>query len=99
MDPAAAARIILKAVERRRRRVVVGRSAKVLDVVERLAPTAGGRLLTTAAKRIEQNARVVIPAATALPESAHHLAGVRVVRRPGRTFACASPDPRTANQS
>ncbi len=56
MDPALAAHIILHAVERRRRRVVVGRSAKVLDVVERILPTAGGRVLSAGAKRVEQHA-------------------------------------------
>ncbi len=83
MDPAQAAKIILHAVERRRRRVVVGRSAKVLDVVERLLPTAGGRLLSAGARRVDQHARSAIPAATALPESAHQLDGVRVVEAAG----------------
>ncbi len=54
IDPADAARIILRGTERRRSRVLVGGSAIALDLVERVVPTAGGRLLAAAQRRTAQ---------------------------------------------
>jgi short-subunit dehydrogenase len=50
-DPADAAETILRAVHRRRPRVLVGRSAVVLDTLTRLLPVGSGRLLAAAARR------------------------------------------------
>jgi short-subunit dehydrogenase len=50
-DPADAAEAILRAVHRRRPRVLVGRSAVVLDTLARLLPVGSGRLLGAAARR------------------------------------------------
>jgi short-subunit dehydrogenase len=57
MDPAKAAAIILRGVEHRRGRVLIGGSAKVLDVVARLLPSSYGRILAAAAKRRSPPAR------------------------------------------
>jgi short-subunit dehydrogenase len=51
MDPAKAAAIILRGVERRHARVLVSGTAKLLDVVARLFPSSYGTLLTAAARR------------------------------------------------
>jgi len=51
MEPAAAARTILAGARRRRARVLVGWTSVAVDLVERLAPTAGGRILTAVAAR------------------------------------------------
>jgi short-subunit dehydrogenase len=51
MDPARAAAIILRGVERRRGRVLVGGSATFLDIVARLLPTGYGSILTALARR------------------------------------------------
>jgi hypothetical protein len=45
-DPAVAAEKILRGVHRRRRRVLVGRDAMVIDALARLLPTTHARLLT-----------------------------------------------------
>jgi NAD(P)-dependent dehydrogenase (short-subunit alcohol dehydrogenase family) len=45
MPPEEAGEIIVKAIERRRPRVIVGRDAKVAAFIERVAPVAHGRLL------------------------------------------------------
>ena len=45
IEAADAADAILSGIERRRGRVLIGRSAKVLDLVARLLPTSNGRLL------------------------------------------------------
>jgi short-subunit dehydrogenase len=50
LDPADAAATILRAVHRRRPRVLVGRDAVVLDKIARLLPVGNGRLLSTAAR-------------------------------------------------
>jgi short-subunit dehydrogenase len=50
LDPADAAATILRAVERRRPRVLVGRDAVVLDALARLLPVAHLRLLSTATR-------------------------------------------------
>lgn len=51
MDPADAAETILRAVHRRRPRVLVGRDAVVLDALARLLPVGHGRLLAAATRR------------------------------------------------
>jgi NAD(P)-dependent dehydrogenase (short-subunit alcohol dehydrogenase family) len=51
LDPADAAAAILRAVHRRRPRVLVGRDAVVLDKIARLLPVGNGRLLAAAARR------------------------------------------------
>jgi short-subunit dehydrogenase len=51
LDPADAAEAILRAVHRRRPRVLVGRDAVVLDKIARLLPVGNGRLLAAAARR------------------------------------------------
>jgi short-subunit dehydrogenase len=51
LDPAAAAETILRAVHRRRPRVLVGRDAVVLDKLARLLPVGNGRLLSAATNR------------------------------------------------
>jgi short-subunit dehydrogenase len=51
LDPADAAAAILRAVHRRRPRVMVGRDAVVIDKLARLLPVAGGSLLAAAARR------------------------------------------------
>jgi short-subunit dehydrogenase len=50
LDPAAAAEAILRAVERRRPRVLVGRDARVLDALVRLLPVTHRRLLAAATR-------------------------------------------------
>ncbi|SCL36617.1 Short-chain dehydrogenase [Micromonospora nigra] len=45
IDPAVAAEVILRAVRRRRGRVLIGWSAKLPDLLARLAPASYGRLL------------------------------------------------------
>lgn len=45
IDPAGAADAILSGIERRRGRVLIGREAKVLDLVARLLPASYGRIL------------------------------------------------------
>ena len=50
-DPADAADAILRAVHRRRPRVLVGRDAVMLDKLARLLPVGSGRLLAAAARR------------------------------------------------
>ncbi|ABP54843.1 short-chain dehydrogenase/reductase SDR [Salinispora tropica CNB-440] len=45
IPPARAAEVILRGVERRRPRVLIGLSAKLPDVIARIAPSAYGRLL------------------------------------------------------
>ncbi|MGI8948670.1 MAG: SDR family NAD(P)-dependent oxidoreductase, partial [Ornithinimicrobium sp.] len=54
IDPADAARIILRGVERRRAQVLVGKDAVALDLLERVAPTAGGSLFAAAQRRVER---------------------------------------------
>jgi short-subunit dehydrogenase len=51
LDPADAAETILRAVHRRRPRVLVGRDAVVLDKLARLMPVGSGSLLAAAARR------------------------------------------------
>jgi short-subunit dehydrogenase len=51
LDPADAAATILRAVHRRRPRVLVGRDAVVLDTLARLLPVGNGRLLTAATRK------------------------------------------------
>jgi len=50
LDPAAAAEIILRAVHRRRPRVLVGRDAVIMDKLARLLPVGNGRLLSAATR-------------------------------------------------
>jgi hypothetical protein len=50
LDPADAAAAILRAVHRRRPRVLVGRDAVVLDALVRLLPVTHRRLLSAAAR-------------------------------------------------
>ncbi len=57
IDPADAARTILRGVERRRARVLVGGTAVALDLLERVAPTSGGALLAAAQRRVESRHR------------------------------------------
>jgi short-subunit dehydrogenase len=51
LDPAVAAETILRAVHRRRPRVLVGRDAVLLDALARLLPVGTARLLAAAARR------------------------------------------------
>ena len=51
LDPADAADTVLRAVHRRRSRVLVGRDAVVLDKLARLSPVGLGRLLGAATRR------------------------------------------------
>jgi short-subunit dehydrogenase len=51
LAPADAAETILRAVHRRRPRVLVGRDAVILDKLARLLPIGSGRLLAAAARR------------------------------------------------
>ena len=51
LDPADAAEAILRAVHRRRPRVLVGRDAVVLDALARLMPTRASSLLSATARR------------------------------------------------
>ena len=51
-DPAVAAETILRGVHRRRRRVLVGRDAAVLDALARLLPTTHARLLSAGTHRL-----------------------------------------------
>jgi short-subunit dehydrogenase len=62
MDPAAAARVILDGVARRRGRVLVGRSAKVLDVVARLLPSSYGPVLAGLTSAMARSRRSPRPA-------------------------------------
>ena len=59
MDPAAAARVIVDGVARRRGRVLVGRSAKVLDVVARLLPSSYGPVLAGLTSAMARSRRSV----------------------------------------
>lgn len=56
LDPAVAAATILRAVERRRPRVLVGRDAKALDLVARLLPVTHRRLLSAATRAATRRA-------------------------------------------
>ncbi|MFU8874499.1 SDR family NAD(P)-dependent oxidoreductase [Micromonospora sp. SL4-19] len=49
IDPAKAAQVILRGVERRRGRVLIGWSAKLPDLLARLAPASYGRILALGA--------------------------------------------------
>ena len=51
LDPADAAETILRAVHRRRPRVLVGRDAVIMDKLARLLPVGNGRLLSAATRR------------------------------------------------
>ncbi|PZF98146.1 SDR family NAD(P)-dependent oxidoreductase [Micromonospora deserti] len=51
IDPATAAQVILRGVERRRGRVLIGWSAKLPDLLARIAPTSYGRLLAVGLNR------------------------------------------------
>jgi len=51
MPPEKAARLILAAVSKNRRRALIGTDAKVLDLLSRLPAGVSQRLLVTAAKR------------------------------------------------
>ncbi|MGC5051775.1 SDR family NAD(P)-dependent oxidoreductase [Micromonospora sp. DT48] len=53
IDPAVAAETILRGVTRRRGRVLVGWSARLLDLLARIAPTGHGRLLAAAVNRAD----------------------------------------------
>ncbi|MGC1208205.1 MAG: alpha/beta fold hydrolase, partial [Ornithinimicrobium sp.] len=55
IDPADAARTILRGTERRRSRVLVGGSAVALDLLERAVPAAGGRVLSAVQRRTERS--------------------------------------------
>ena len=52
MDPAEAARIIVKGVEADKVRVLVGGDAKAMDAVVRAIPSNYGRVLLAATKRM-----------------------------------------------
>jgi NAD(P)-dependent dehydrogenase (short-subunit alcohol dehydrogenase family) len=52
MDPAEAAAVIVKAVEKDAGRVMVGSDAKAMDAVVRLIPAAYGKVLNAATKRM-----------------------------------------------
>ena len=52
MPPEKAAEIILKAVQKNERRVLVGNDARLLDLVQRLLPTTYQRLVTTFSRRV-----------------------------------------------
>lgn len=52
MDPAEAARIIIKGVEANRVRVLVGSDAKAMDAVVRAIPSGYGRVVISATKRM-----------------------------------------------
>jgi short-subunit dehydrogenase len=60
LDPADAAATILRAVHRRRPRVLVGRDAVVIDKIARLLPVGNGRLLAAAARRAARTAAQVV---------------------------------------
>ena len=62
MDPADAARIIVDGIERRRRRVLVGWSAKVSDVVARLFPSSYGPVLAALTSAMARSRRFPQPA-------------------------------------
>ena len=51
LAPADAAETILRAVHRRRPRVLVGRDAVIMDKLARLLPVGNGRLLSAATRR------------------------------------------------
>jgi len=51
-----AARVILKAVENDKRRVLIGRDARAMDVVQRILPAAYQRLVVSVVKRRKQKA-------------------------------------------
>lgn len=51
LDPADAAATILRAVHRRRPRILVGRDAVILDKLARLLPVGNGHLLTAATRK------------------------------------------------
>jgi short-subunit dehydrogenase len=50
IDPAHAADIIINGIERRRGRVLIGRSAKILDMLARLLPASHGKILAAATR-------------------------------------------------
>ncbi|MFR9779865.1 SDR family NAD(P)-dependent oxidoreductase [Micromonospora sp. MS34] len=66
IDPAKAAEVILRGVERRRGRVLIGWSAKVPDLLARIAPASYGKIL---ALGMRPN-RVPVPAPRPAPEAA-----------------------------
>ena len=69
LDPAEAAVVILRGVERRRGRVLITRTAKVLDVLARALPVGYTKVLAAAARRRGITAEEAVPVAAApLPQ-------------------------------
>ncbi|WP_433533329.1 SDR family NAD(P)-dependent oxidoreductase [Micromonospora sp. CA-263727] len=65
IDPATAAERILRGVARRRSRVLVGGSARLLDLLARIAPVGHGRLLRLAGRQVDdRQPRAAAPART-----------------------------------
>ncbi|WP_320069807.1 SDR family oxidoreductase [Micromonospora sp. RTGN7] len=61
IDPATAAEVILRGVERRRGRVLIGWSAKLPDLLARLAPAGYGRVIALGMKPVARPAVVARP--------------------------------------
>jgi NAD(P)-dependent dehydrogenase (short-subunit alcohol dehydrogenase family) len=68
LDPAEAARVILRGVERRRGRVLITRTAKVLDVVARTLPVGYTKVLAAAARRRDLTASPAPVESASLPQ-------------------------------
>jgi len=67
MDPAEAAAIIIRGIEKRRPRVLISGAAKTLDRLARLMPAKHADLLTSAARRRLERAAATREQATAQP--------------------------------
>lgn len=81
IPPARAAEVILRGVARRRGRVLVGWSARVPDLLARVAPASYGRVLALGVRRRAAPARPDVPAA----ESTAPAPGVPAQRRASRS--------------
>jgi short-subunit dehydrogenase len=68
LDPAVAAAVILRGVERRRGRVLITRTAKVLDVLARSFPVGYTRVLAAAARRRDLTAAPAPVESASLPQ-------------------------------
>jgi short-subunit dehydrogenase len=91
IDPARAAEVILRAVARRRGRVLIGWTARLPDLLARVAPAAYGRVFALA-ERAGRRAAVARPDDTTGPDGTTGLGVVPAPRRAAEPSAPASAD-------
>ena len=71
IDPAHSADIIVNGIERRRERVLVGSSAKILDLLSRLLPASYGKILAAAVRAGTKSSSAVGKLAPTTPSGEH----------------------------